>query len=168
MLSGNKLAGLWFSDVDTAENWAAGNFIGTDRNGTRAIPNDYGVVINNGVKSNRLGTNADGINDDRERNIVSGNRLDGIFIQTVGTENNRIAGNYIGTNVDGTAALPNGVRGISINPDAINNLIGGTDPRSANVIAYNLGTGITIDGNNTTVMQFAATRSLPTVVWGST
>ena len=47
-----------------------------------------------------------------DRNIISGNAGDGIFI--TGGNNNQIAGNYIGTDVTGTAALANVDEGVEI------------------------------------------------------
>jgi len=53
---------------------------------------------------------------------------------------NTVSGNYIGTDVNGTAALPNGSDGVSISASS-SNLIG-----SGNVVAYNSRHGIGVYG----------------------
>src|SRR5207245_227706 len=55
---------------------------------------------------------------------------------------NRIQGNYIGTDVSGTRALPN-ADGILA---GAGNLIGGTQPGARNLISGNRSSGITING----------------------
>jgi CSLREA domain-containing protein len=69
----------------------------------------------------------------------------GILIENGGS--NVIRGNYIGTNVAGNAALPNGVHGIAITGSA-GNLIGRTDLAfRTNLISGNGGNGIRISGS---------------------
>jgi hypothetical protein len=68
------------------------------------------------------------------------------------SNNNTIQGNYIGTDLSGTTAMPNGV-GIIIGPpssttSATNNLIGGTTAAARNVISGNDNQGIVVNGNN--------------------
>ena len=57
------------------------------------------------------------------------NRFLGDGIEISGGSNNVIAGNYIGTNAAGTAAAPNGVKGVYLNAGSNGNQIGGTAPR---------------------------------------
>jgi parallel beta-helix repeat protein len=73
----------------------------------------------------------------------------GIFVE--GNEN-VVAGNFIGTDVTGTAALPNGDYGVDV--VGRDNVIGGPDPAGRNVISGNpvevrveTGTGNEIQGN---------------------
>ena len=63
-------------------------------------PAGEGIVITG--DNNIVGTNGDGVNDANEHNVISGWKL---AIQVWG-DDNRIANNYIGTNVAGTAAIP--------------------------------------------------------------
>src|SRR5207247_10992511 len=52
----------------------AGNFIGTNAAGTAALPNgDTGVLIAQGARNNRIGTDGNGVADAAERNVISGN-----------------------------------------------------------------------------------------------
>jgi parallel beta-helix repeat protein len=73
------------------------------------------------------------------------NRFTGNGIILSGGGNNIIAGNFIGTNSDGTAALGNGVTGVTIAGTSSDNTIGGTTSEAGNLISGN-GQGILIDG----------------------
>lgn len=64
-----------------------------------------------------------GSNSPPQRNVISGNARDGIQIGG-GANTNKILGNLIGLNADGTAALGNGRHGVSIF-DGSRNQIGG-------------------------------------------
>ena len=79
------------------------NWIGLNASGTAAAGNFHGIGLGN---FNLIGTNGDGVNDDAERNVISGNLNSGVY--SSGGGNNKIAGNYIGTNVAGSASLVNG------------------------------------------------------------
>jgi hypothetical protein len=84
--------------------------------------------------------------------LGTGNRVRGLVIvnfQAAGISlvadggSNRIHGNYIGVNADGTTAGPNLV---GIQSFSGNNLIGGSIPADRNVISGNVGAGITAQG----------------------
>src|SRR5262249_51135208 len=62
---------------------------------------------------------------------------------------NTVAGNYIGTNLAGTAGLPNAIDGVYIGSAAHNNTVGGTANGTGNVIAGNTGSGVIITDANT-------------------
>ena len=82
LISGNSNVGVYITSAGTANNVVAGNDIGTDVTGTRALPNaGHGVAIDDGPQGNIIGTNGDGISDDLERNVISGNGADGVHIQ---------------------------------------------------------------------------------------
>jgi hypothetical protein len=79
-----------------------------------------------------------------EGNLVSGNRDFGISICCgENAVNNKIIGNYIGTDITGTKALANGV-GIVIG--GWNNTIGGETPAERNVISGNYNADIELKG----------------------
>ncbi len=128
-------------------NRIAGNRIGTDATGTVAIPNGSGgVFIESGAQNNVVGTNGDGVSDALERNIISGNAQQGVYIAGTGTTNNTVAGNYIGTDITGTVAIANN-RGIQL--DGVDsNLIGGAIPAARNVISGNTLQNIHVRGNS--------------------
>ena len=60
---------------------------------------------------------------------------EGIFLTTNG--GNRIEGNFIGTDVTGTVALGNGLRGIFVLGESAGNFIGGTQPHAGNLVSGN-------------------------------
>ncbi|MGF1578635.1 MAG: choice-of-anchor Q domain-containing protein [Gemmataceae bacterium] len=73
-----------------------------------------------------------------------------------GSRNVWLAGNYVGTDLTGSVAMPNGRAGIVVRPLAENVLIGTDadttqDIEEANVISGNDGHGIILEGNNSTV-----------------
>ena len=105
--------------VEASNTIIVGNYIGTNASGSAAAGNNsYGIhLLSN---SNTVGgtTAAD-------RNVVSGNGIDGIFVDTASS--NVIQGNYIGTNATGTTGIGNAEDGIWLN-NASNNTIGGATP----------------------------------------
>jgi Ca2+-binding RTX toxin-like protein len=167
VISGNTNAGVEITGTGTTANTVAGNDIGTDYTGTQAVRNNSGVEIDSGATGNLIGTNGDGVSDALEQNIISGNALVGVWITGAGTNNNVVAGDYIGTNVTGTTALPNGTApaingkvdlagvGVAIEAGASGNRIGanGTDADPAgerNVISGNNNDGVEIGGAGST------------------
>ncbi|MEG4828240.1 Ig-like domain-containing protein [Microcoleus sp. F8-D3] len=138
-----------FNEIDKFST-IAGNFIGTNAAGVAALGNSLsGIYLN-------AGSNIIGGPNSRHRNIISGNILNGINIAGSNAINNKIQGNYIGTQADGATAAGNQGSGISIDDGAANNSIGGIDPGTGNTIAYNnlagvaviSGTGNGISGNS--------------------
>lgn len=119
VISGNGWFGVSIWNAGTAFNSVAGNLIGTDVSGLDALPNgpegDWSCGVSLGAGSNRIGTDGDGLADAMERNIISGNVGSGIYMANTGTDFNVIAGNYIGTDVTGAAAVPNTGPGIHLN-----------------------------------------------------
>ncbi|RLC69428.1 MAG: hypothetical protein DRI81_20475 [Chloroflexi bacterium] len=82
--------------------------------------------------------------DPGQRNVLSGNSSMGIRIHSgIG---NRIRGNWIGLNVSGDTALPNG-HGVYISDGANNNTIGGLTPGEGNYISGNTWHGVYIQGD---------------------
>ena len=87
----------------------------------------------------------------------------GVVLNTNG--NNVIEGNYIGTNVAGTAAAAN-TNGIVANSP--NNRIGGTTAAQRNIISGNTGNGLSLSGSNNTVLgNYIGTNPAGTVVIGN-
>jgi hypothetical protein len=151
VISGNDFHGVAIYAVPnpgTDANTVSGNYIGTDANGTASLGNgSNGVKVAHGAKSNVIGGDMPG-----ERNLISGNAGNGVLIDDLGTENNTVSGNYIGTDVNGTAALPNDGHGVEIVGGAKNNTLGGSTDGERNVISGNQSYGIRIcdegvDGN---------------------
>src|SRR5262249_46479736 len=121
--------------------WIYGNDIGVDPTGLVAEPNGQGGIwVGAGPTNVRIGTNADGVNDAAERNIISGNGGDGIFLQSSFTI---VAGRYIGLAPDGLASLGNVGNGIRIQT-SLDNTIGGIAAGMGNTIAFNGGAGVDV------------------------
>jgi len=97
-----------------------GNFIGTSADGTNALANTQ-----NGLNIETWDNTVGGTTS-AARNLISGNGLDGIFIIGLGTTNNSVQGNYLGTRLNGASALHNGRAGLGVSSNAFYNLIGGT------------------------------------------
>ena len=140
IISGNT-TGIDIYTGAASGNLIAGNYIGTDITGTSAIANGTGILIRNAASDNTIGGASAA-----DRNLISGNTAAGVEITNSGSSANVIAGNYIGTNVSGTAALANG--GDGIDDFASNNTIGGSTSGAGNVISGNSGDGVQIQSAN--------------------
>lgn len=142
VISGNGV-GVRIAGSGTKGNDLAGNYIGTDATGNSAISNEDGVIIKEGAEENTLG--GAGL---AERNVCSGNRHKCVGIFGVGTKENRVEGNLIGTEVNGSAALGNGANDVQIGEGATKNTIGGSGS-ARQVIAASLLDGVVITGSGT-------------------
>jgi hypothetical protein len=129
----NVISGNNGSDVqiNASGNLVEGNVIGLNAAGEASVPfvggQNVGVAV--GGSGNVIGGT-----DPRARNVISGHRGDGIFINGTG---NLVQGDYIGTDVTGSLALGNNM-GVEIQGGS-NNLIGGTAPGATNVVSANTG-----------------------------
>jgi parallel beta-helix repeat protein len=133
------------SGPNAAANLVAGCYLGPNANGAAAIqPSYFGVELRNGAHDNMIGGA-----DPAARNLISGNAHSGITIRDATTHNNTIAGNWIGVNRSGQAALKNEVAGVMVTDGAHDNLIGGV--RQGNLLAGNA-TGIYINGGVATTI----------------
>jgi len=134
IISGNSFAvSILFAPFpltgDATGNRIIGNYIGTDITGSVALGNDFAVVVGAG-SNNLIGGVTPGAG-----NVISGNQA-GIIILEPST-NNRVIGNFIGTQADGSSSLGNTFYGVAVDAAATNTLIGGTAPGEGNVIAFN-------------------------------
>ncbi len=124
--------------MDGVAAYSEGNFIGTNGSGTAsdaiADSNILGIFLANGptLGSGALG-NVVGGTTPQARNIISGNRFDGIQGE-FDTPLSQIQGNFIGTDVTGTKPLGNGGDGILAPTLAT---IGGTLAGAGNLISGN-------------------------------
>ena len=147
VLAGNESDGVYMTDEGTSFNVVAGNYIGVSVDGATPLPNDFGVRIDHGASDNRVGTDGDGTSDDLERNVISGNRNDGVGIFD-GAHDNIVAGNYIGVDVTGTVDVGNAWTGVVIQSSS-DNLIGGDSDAERNVISGNIENGIEVRDEGT-------------------
>lgn len=140
VISGNSAQGVYIHSTGSDGNVVAGNHIGTNTTASAAVPNLFaGVEIGGGAQNNVIGGVAAG-----SRNILSGNSSQGVAIQGVGTSNNIIAGNYVGTNSTGNAAIPNAYAGVAIFNGATGNTVGGTAAGAGNLLSGNSNQGVYI------------------------
>jgi len=145
VISGNNGYGIDISDPGTSNNVILGNLIGTDKTGTNAIPNvNFGIGVWSGASDNVIGGTTVAA-----RNVISGTTGYGIAIAQA--NNNVVEGNYIGTDITGTNALPNtGYAAVAVETGAVGNQIGGTAAGAGNIIAFNYGPGVAVYQSNTT------------------
>jgi len=135
----NVIAASGFSGIEIRNrNRIVGNYIGTDRLGTTAQPNNGGIFTNGNVAGAMIGGAEPG-----EGNLISGNNGFGINACCEGDSGLTVQGNLIGTTPDGAGALGND-GGILLNTGA--NQVGGLTSAARNVIAANRGSGVFVLG----------------------
>jgi hypothetical protein len=121
VISGNVRIGIYGGLGGATQ----GNFIGTDASGTALLSNgSFGIFAPN---AELIGGTVP-----RARNVITG--LSGISIFLWIGPGNVVQGNYIGTDVTGSAPLGDPGDGIAIQ-SSNNNVIGGVGPGAGNVIA---------------------------------
>jgi len=84
--------GVEISGAGTDFNVVKGCWIGLDASGTVAESNLAGVLIQDGARTNQIGSTIAG-----EGNVISGNAFEGVTISGAGTDGNIVQGNTIGT-----------------------------------------------------------------------
>lgn len=165
VISGNHEYGVLIIDSTTTGNRVQGNRIGTNANGTAAIPNAKSGV---GIWGGAHGTLIGGVASAAERNIISGNTEYGVWISDIATTPNTIQDNYIGTNAAGTGAVPNQSGGIILTGGTHDNVVG-----PDNVLSGNVSAGLWITGahsnriiDNIVGLNAAGNAALPNSVAG--
>jgi hypothetical protein len=150
LISGNIQTGIAIDSsgsVSTSSVHVSGNLIGTDVLGAAAIPNGIGIILYTGQNT------AIGSGQSSGRNIISGNRGSGVQFESLsGTSggiprNNRIQGNYIGTDISGRKPLPNMV-GVRMRQGSLNVVGGATNKPGTgvgNIISGNLLAGVYVE-----------------------
>ena len=152
-VSGNKIGGTVPADrnviagnarngvtliAGASANVIAGNYIGLDVTGAKALSQEAGITIVDSP-SNSVGGTTPG-----SRNVISDNGTE-IWIEGLASTGNVVAGNYLGTDATGSFRPVGSFsgRGILI-LDAPGNLIGGTSAAARNVVSGHLYRGIAI------------------------
>ena len=144
LISGNATNGIGILMVTDVFNTVAGNYIGTDVTGTKAISNALAGVRIQG-SSNIIGGVTAG-----SGNVISGNGQEGVWLVGVSGNaiGNQVQGNYVGLDATGVNSLGNGNAGIGISSAAANQ-IGGTTSGARNVISGNGTNGMFLVGVGT-------------------
>lgn len=127
IISGNAQSGVQIQNTGS-QNQVIGNFIGTDVSGTVDLGN-FGDGVNINISSNNV---VGGITPGAG-NVISGNKVNGVRILANG---NQVQGNFIGTDVTGSASIGNTDSGVRV--FGSNNRIGG----ARNIIANNGSAGV--------------------------
>ena len=149
--------GGFFDGIDFkgSGNRICNSFLGTDLNGTVAVPNGVGIWI----APESVGTEVGGEACAQGGNIISGNEMMGVWDDAEGTT---VAGNLIGVGV-GNTELPNGT---TPNPSlpaggvyatGEDTTIGGLGEGEGNVIAYNKFSSVFAGGGGVISESFSVT-----------
>jgi hypothetical protein len=167
VLSGNGANGVLITGAGTASNRIQGNHIGTNRAGTADLGNGlHGVRMTAGAIFNVVGGAVAGV-----RNVISGNGENGVLIDAPGTADNRVKGNYIGTDVSGTLDLGNTFAGVHITGGARHNVVGGPVAGARNVLSGNNDHGVVINtpgtAGNWVLGNFIGTDKTGTIALGN-
>jgi hypothetical protein len=142
LISGNGFDGIYFYFVNGG-NLVQGNLVGTDATGGNAIAGaQTGIETGGPATAVTIGGTTPG-----SRNVVSGNGGYGIRFHA-GT-NLAVTGNFVGTDVTGTAPLGNGNYGIFA--ESNNVTIGGAAAGAGNVVSANAADGMSINGASITI-----------------
>ncbi|HXF41895.1 MAG TPA: hypothetical protein VN687_19420 [Blastocatellia bacterium] len=150
IISGNLGDGVEING-SLLNNQVQGNFIGTDKDGIRAIPNSGSGVAVIASNDTIVGGGVAGA-----RNLISANGKYGIGIgeedlispfpePTGGSPGTLVMGNSIGTDVAGSIPMGNGLDGIFVDATgSVDSKLGGAAPGEANIIAFNGRSGISL------------------------
>lgn len=116
-------------------NVVVGSYVGTDVTGTIDQGNGLdGIHVISA--NNRIGGAGEG-----ERNLLSGNGRAGLlFCCSDAASGNTAVNNYVGTNIQGTAAIKNDFFGLGVH--STNNTIGGTTAAERNLLSGNGDAGL--------------------------
>jgi len=145
IISGNDTYGIYLTGASATGTLIKGNYIGLQSNGTTAVASssqDYGVYITTSANSNTIGGTNSG-----DGNVISGNSVYGVYLESDSTLGNTLKGNVIGPQADGNTYLASHTqqRGIYITSSP-NNTIGGTGSFERNYISSNINYGIYFTG----------------------
>ncbi|MBX7148671.1 FG-GAP-like repeat-containing protein [bacterium] len=126
-----------------------GNYIGVDTDGDTALGNSgTGIYMPSSGANSVIGTDGDGSNDAGERNIIAGNSVAGLHIESSTAVT--VAGNFFGTDKDGDTDLGNTYENINVAaPSAMIGTDGdGTyDAYEGNLISGSAQEGISVGSN---------------------
>ena len=131
-------------ELTTPGNLVVGNLIGLETDSALRANGAYGIYVTSAG-------NGIGGTTPSARNVTSGNNSDGILCIGASATNNRVKGNFIGTDISGT--LDRGNAGAGVNLFGGNNTVGGVVAGARNVISGNNGPGVNINfqGDNSVV-----------------
>jgi hypothetical protein len=138
VISGNSDGGGIGVFVGNSINRVQGNYVGTDKSGTKDLGNNFGGI--NVIDAS--GTMVGGTTA-ASRNVVSGN--DDVGITIVHSQATKLLGNRIGTTAGGAGALGNDLEGVNISGSS-GTLLGDGTTAGSNTVAFNGRDGINVNG----------------------
>lgn len=144
VIKGNVISGNGNHGINIGEGGGhtiIGNRIGTNASGTAALANG-----GDGIRDYSRGYMVIGGTAPSDRNVISGNGLNGIETTSY-WGHNTIKGNFIGVAANGTSFLGNHGDGIRLSSSR-SNIIGGTVVGEGNLVAGNTGHGIEIQSSD--------------------
>jgi len=126
-------------------NWVGPNVSGQLPPGTQVRSNGAdNVYLRYCARNNLIGGAAQGA-----RNVLSGSQHDGVEIDSLGGPggllgscNNVVQGNYIGSDPTGMTPIPNHDDGVAIDNGSCSNQVGGLNPGEGNLIGGNYNDGV--------------------------
>jgi CSLREA domain-containing protein len=168
--SGNTIGGSSAAgtlNIISGNNQHGVEILGSGASGTRVIGNLIGVNVN-GTGSSDIGNTLDGVFVSSasqveiggtagtnpggpcagDCNVISDNGQHGVEISDFSSKFNKVQGNRIGTNINGSSAFGNTMNGVRI-VSATDTTIGGTTEEARNVISGNAGNGVFISAGGT-------------------
>ena len=149
LISGNDGSGIELvggASDGASFNVIAGNIIGLDATGTRSVANgQQGILVGGNAATNQIGGTTP-----QSGNLIGGNGGSGVFFQNC-KPGNQLLGNFIGVDSTGSNAVPNQEHGVRIM--ATSQFVGGVEPGSGNLIAYNTRAGIAVEAGTSNLMQ---------------
>ncbi len=145
LIAGNTWCGIGVSSNEgttCSSNTVVGNRIGIDASGAAKPNSQHGVYLSENARNNTVGGAG------AAANLISGNGMSGVALDNANCTGNTVAGNFIGTNAAGNAAVPNTSNGVGIYTGAHDNTIGGTGLTT--VISGNGASGVAVTGATST------------------
>ena len=161
IISGNTQEGVFISLSEDIK--VIANRIGTNAAGTLPIGNQKDGVLVANAEGTTIGGLAAG-----EGNLISGNNANGVQVFGGFSDNNRVLGNFIGTDVTGNAKIPNLASGVLVDTPG-GTFIGGTADGSRNIISGNGADGVrvTLNGGNFILGNYIGTNAAGTAPLGN-
>ncbi|HJQ28494.1 MAG TPA: hypothetical protein VJ827_04085, partial [Rubrobacter sp.] len=144
IISGNDDHGVLIDNIGASGTRVLGNFIGLNRNGSDSshIGNTLdGVRVSSAPQAEIGGTSAG------QRNTISDNGQHGVEIVGTSSTFDKVLGNRIGTNFNGSSDSGNAHDGVRIG-NSSSTTIGGTSAGERNVISGNDANGVFISGTS--------------------
>ncbi|NUP89114.1 MAG: right-handed parallel beta-helix repeat-containing protein [Candidatus Sumerlaeia bacterium] len=146
LISGNDVG----VSLSTDNNDIVGNMVGLTADGAGRVPGTRVGVQISGLTGEHIGNRI-------MHNVISGNSQTGLTMSHTGFVNesithNIVQGNFIGTDVTGRFAVPNGT-GFALG-NVSDNIVGGPLPGQGNVISGNTGLGIQVVAGSPNLIFF--------------